>query len=60
MLHGTEAVVPLSDGRSIPVSNPDGPMSMEIQAMQLNALEELISTMKDQVSISYKMLQFAA
>ena len=58
-LHGTEAVVPLPDGRSIPVSNPSGGGSMEIQAAQLNALEELVSAMKNQVNISSKMLQYA-
>ena len=58
-LHGTEAVVPLPDGRSIPVSNPGGGGSMEIQAAQLNALEELVSAMKNQVNISSKMLQYA-
>jgi len=57
-LHGTEAVVPLPDGRSIPVSNPGGG-SMEIQAAQLDALEELVSTMKNQVSISSKILQYS-
>ena len=59
-LHGTEAVVPLPDGRSIPVSNPGGSGSMEIQVAQLSALEELVSTMKNQVSISSKILQYAA
>ena len=59
MLHGTEAVVPLPDGRSIPISNSGGGGSMEIQAAQLGALEELVSTMKNQVSISSKILQYA-
>lgn len=59
MLHGTEAVVPLPDGRSIPVSNSGGGGSMEIQAAQLNALEELVSAMKNQVNISSKMLQYS-
>ena len=58
-LHGTEAVVPLPDGRSIPVSNSGGGGSMEIQAAQLNALEELVSAMKNQVNISSKMLQYS-
>lgn len=59
-LHGTEAVVPLPDGRSIPISNSgSGGGSMEIQAAQLGALEELVSTMKNQVSISSKILQYA-
>ena len=59
-MHDTEAVVPLPDGRSIPVSNLDGSGSMEIQAAQLSALAELVSTMKNQVSISSKILQYAA
>jgi len=59
MLHSTEAVVPLPDGRSIPVTNSGGGESFEIQAAQLNALEELVSAMKNQVSISSKMLQYA-
>ena len=58
-LHGTEAVVPLPDGRSIPVTNSGGGGSMEIQAAQLNALEELVSAMKNQVNISSKMLQYS-
>lgn len=42
-LHGKEAVVPLPDGRSIPVDLP--------------GLEELVSLMRQQVSYSQKILQ---
>jgi hypothetical protein len=57
-LHGTEAVVPLPDGRSIPLqSNPE---SSAMMAAQLDRLDTLISIMRNQVSISSKMLSYSS
>jgi len=60
-LHGDEAVIPLSGGRSIPVEMPaltasmNGQLSMmEIQSQQL---EELIELMRNNNGISSKILQ---
>jgi hypothetical protein len=47
-LHGTEAVVPLPDGRNIPVKMDTGEL--------VEKMEELIRVMKDQGSISKRML----
>jgi hypothetical protein len=47
-LHGTEAVVPLPDGRNIPVK-------MDTSEL-VSKLEELIGVMKDQGTISKRML----
>jgi hypothetical protein len=55
-MHGTEAVVPLPDGRSIPVSSGDS----GIMSQQLAKLEELVSVMKTQVSISSKLLSYSS
>jgi muramidase (phage lysozyme) len=57
MLHGTEAVVPLSDGRSIPVTNTSSPEQMGVMSAQLDKLDELISVMKNQLSVSSRILQ---
>lgn len=60
-LHGTEAVVPLPDGKTIPVTMPGYSDSMADQlgmmGAQLMALENLVSIMRDQTSISNKILQ---
>jgi hypothetical protein len=57
MLHGTEAIVPLSDGRSIPVTNTSSPEQMGAMSAQLDKLDELISVMKNQLSVSSRILQ---
>lgn len=60
-LHGIEAVVPLPDGRTIPVSMTGFTNTMdeqtEVLMAQLGKFDELISAMRDQVSISQKILQ---
>jgi hypothetical protein len=55
MLHGTEAVVPLPNGRNIPVEvrNQDSGM----MSAQLDKLDELVRVMQNQLSISTKILQ---
>jgi muramidase (phage lysozyme) len=57
MLHGTEAVVPLQDGRSIPVTNTGSPEQMGAMSAQLDKLDELISVMKNQLNVSSRILQ---
>lgn len=62
-LHGTEAVVPLPDGRTIPVetsgmsNNIDSQMA--IMSQQLQKLDELVQAMRNQNSISNKILQMS-
>lgn len=57
-MHGTEAVVPLPDGRSIPVSG--SAESSGLMAAQLDKLDELISVMKSQLSVSNKLLSYSS
>lgn len=57
-LHGTEAVVPLPNGRSIPIESNNG-ATIEIMTEQLEALQELVSTMKSQLGVSNKILQYS-
>lgn len=56
-MHGTEAVVPLPDGRSIPVSGSTE--SSGLMAAQLEKLDELVSVMKSQLNVSNKLLQYS-
>lgn len=61
MLHGTEAVVPLPNGKTIPVEMPGFTASLSdqtgIMAQQLSKLDELVRVMQNQVSVSNKILQ---
>lgn len=63
MLHGTEAVVPLPDGKTIPVEMPNLDRNMQEQVSmmgaQLIALEELVRYMRDNNAINTKILQAA-
>lgn len=63
VLHGTEAVVPLPDGKTIPVEMPDTNSAIteqtHILAQQLARFDELISVLRNQVSVSNKILQTA-
>lgn len=63
MLHGTEAVVPLPDGKTIPVEMPNLDRNMQEQVSmmgaQLVALEELVRYMRDNNAINTKILQAA-
>lgn len=60
-LHGTEAVVPLPDGKTIPVEMPALSESMSEQAgiltAQLMKLDELIGAMRDNTNVTSKILQ---
>jgi hypothetical protein len=62
MLHGTEAVVPLPDGKKIPVNmqeSSNGNMSKQIDMMsaQLMRLDEMVSLMRRQVGTGDKLLR---
>ena len=61
MLHGTEAVVPLPNGKNIPVEMPGFTSTLSDQtglmAQQLSKLDELVRVMQSQVSVSNKILQ---
>jgi LAS superfamily LD-carboxypeptidase LdcB len=60
-LHGDEAVIPLSGGRSIPVEMPGltATMNGQVSLMQLQSeqMEELIELMRSNNGISSKILQ---
>ena len=64
MLHGTEAVVPLPDGKTIPVEMPGISTNLadqtSLMAQQLSKLDELVRVMQNQVSLSNKILQQAS
>jgi hypothetical protein len=62
MLHGTEAVVPLPDGKKIPVNmqeSSNGNMSKQIDMMgaQLMRLDEMVTLMRRQVGTGDKLLR---
>jgi hypothetical protein len=62
MLHGTEAVVPLPDGKQIPVNmqNSNGgnlTKQMDMMSAQLLRLDEMVILMRRQVGVSDKMLR---
>jgi muramidase (phage lysozyme) len=61
MLHGTEAVIPLPDGKTIPVEMPGFTATLADQtglmAQQLGKLDELVRVMQSQVNVSNKILQ---
>ena len=63
MLHGNEAVVPLPNGKTIPVEMPGFSTSLDQQANlmqeQISRLDELINVMRNQVSVSQKILQYS-
>jgi hypothetical protein len=62
-LHDTEAVVPLPDGRTIPVEMPainDGIREqVTVMREQINKLDELVTAMRTQNAISSKILMAA-
>lgn len=63
MAHGEEAIVPLSGGRSIPVEMPGLTASMsgqmDMMAVQITKLDELIDAMRSNNDISNKILKAA-
>lgn len=60
-LHGTEAVVPLPDGRSIPVDMPDYAESIQDQISAIMAqttrLDDLVGIMRNRNQLSEKILR---
>jgi hypothetical protein len=63
-LHGTEAVVPLPNGKTIPVEMPGFTSSLadqtSLMSQQLDKLDELVRVMQNQVNLSSKILQRAS
>jgi hypothetical protein len=61
VLHGTEAVVPLPNGKTIPVEMSGMQVNMDRQigilGQQLSKMDELISAMREQTSVSQRILQ---
>jgi hypothetical protein len=58
-LHGTEAVVPLPDGKTIPVTMPEMSSQVSMMSEQITRLDELIALMRNANGISHKILQAA-
>jgi hypothetical protein len=62
-LHGTEAVVPLPNGKTIPVEMAGFSNNLadqtSLMSQQLDKLDELVRVMQNQVSVSTKILQAA-
>ncbi len=56
-LHGTEAVVPLPDGKTIPVTMPEMSNQMNMMSEQITRLDELIALMRNANGLSHKILQ---
>jgi hypothetical protein len=56
MLHGTEAVVPLPNGRSIPVETTN--QNSQQMQMQIDTLEEIVGVLRSQLSVSEKLLAY--
>ena len=61
VLHGTEAVVPLPNGRTIPVEMSGMQVNMDrqlgIMGEQLAKLDQLVSAIREQTSVSQRILQ---
>jgi len=57
MLHGTEAVVPLPDGKTIPVTMPEMTNQMNMMIEQITRLDELVALMRNANGISSRILQ---
>lgn len=56
-LHGTEAVVPLPNGRSIPVEQV-GSGSNDAMTAQIDRLDAIVNLMSKQLAVSNKMLAY--
>ena len=60
MLHGTEAVVPLPDGRTIPVQiqgNKNQQEQVSLLSMELDKLDTILRVMQSQNDVSQRILQ---
>ena len=58
-LHGTEAVVPLPNGNSIPVEMQGNNEQMGLMSAQLSRLDDIVRVMQNQLGVSQKLLQYA-
>jgi len=54
-----EAVVPLPDGKSIPIETPRNTEQMDVMFAQLGKMDELIRIMQSQLGVSEKLLKYA-
>jgi hypothetical protein len=64
VLHGTEAIIPLKDGRTIPVEMPDLSNNMREQVnavmSQISRLDDMVELMRRQLDTSQKILQMSS
>jgi hypothetical protein len=64
VLHGTEAIIPLQDGRSIPIEMPDLSNNMREQVnavmSQVSRLDDMVELMRRQLDTSQKILQMSS
>ena len=58
-LHGPEAVVPLPDGKTIPVRLAGNDDRSKLLELQLTKLDDLVRIMQSQLSVSEKILKSA-
>ena len=56
-LHGTEAVVPLPNGESIPVTMKTPTSSGEAQTQMIDVLQNQLSELRQQTALTYDMLK---
>jgi hypothetical protein len=54
-----EAVVPLPDGKSIPIETAKNTEQMDVMFAQLGRMDELIRIMQNQLGVSEKLLKYA-
>jgi hypothetical protein len=54
-----EAVVPLPDGKSIPIETARNTEQMDVMFAQLGKMDELIRIMQNQLGVSEKLLKYA-
>ena len=54
-----EAVVPLPNGRAIPVETPKNDEQMSVMIAQLGKMDELIRIMQNQLGVSEKLLSYS-
>jgi len=54
-----EAVVPLPDGRTIPVQSQGSDQQMGIMTEQLARLDDIMRVMQNQLSVSENILKYA-
>jgi hypothetical protein len=56
-MHGTEAIVPLNTAAQQAAAGGD---SADIMVEQLNKLDEMVTILKNQLSVSTKIMQYSS